>query len=118
MVDLWHFTCDHGRAGLGDAGELVPAVKIDPALFVWWPSCYVWLSTLDAPDRAALGLTSAFLACDRSKYRYRVTDSSMCYRWQFARGRHLDNVTALLESDANPALWWVATDPVPVEYAP
>lgn len=121
MVDLWHFTCEHGYAGIEQTGEAVPAVVLRPELTVWWPARYVWLTHDPDPDIAGLGLTRLYQKCDRTRYRYRVTDMTGCYRWQFARGRYLDShVLADLEHafGARPESWWVSHDPVAVVLDP
>lgn len=118
---FWHFTCEHGRAALGDAGELVPAVLLvpDPArLALWWPARLVWLSDLPYPDRQALGLTSHLITCDRTAHRYRVTDAATVQPWARARRPFRHEAAALEVPGTRPAHWYVSGEPVPVEYDP
>lgn len=127
-MPLFHFTCDHGRRALGDGpAVLLPlrqwapqvAARFDPDV-----ACLaeiVWMTPAAAPDRAALGLTARYAVCDRTQFRYRVTDPAAarpyleCWAELVPRPVHL---SLCRSAGARPGLWWVATDPVPVEYAP
>jgi hypothetical protein len=116
VTALFHFTCEHGHAGIEQTGEIVPGEILKPELRIWWPARYAWLTDRAEPSVCGLGLTRLYQNCDRTKYRYRVTDTDACFRWQFARGRHLESrVTEELEGahGADPATWWVSTEPVP-----
>lgn len=126
---LWHYTCAHGREAIGESGVLLPACQLvaddkrAELVASWWPSTVVWLTDLRVPLRAALGLTSVALSCDRTAYRYRVLDPAGCvaytpfYRRSVLRAGHsvvpLENVTGV-----RPRHWWVSTIPVPVEFDP
>lgn len=58
---LWHYTCDHAWMRIGSRGWLKPG-----------PDGFIWLTDLDVPHRDGLGLSSAFIECDRTAHRYRV----------------------------------------------
>lgn len=113
-VTLWHYTCEHGYAGIGDRGQLWPAYaltnRIPPE---WWPARLVWLTDLAAPDRAGLGLTSAVSACDRTAYRYRVTDDLDVIPWVRVRRQFPADVLEDLPG-TRPRHWYVSSNPVPV----
>lgn len=59
---LYHYTCDDTFDIVGAVGELIPSPMTGT----------LWLTDLDAPVRAGLGLTSNSLKCDRTKHRYKV----------------------------------------------
>ena len=71
---LFHYTCEHGRAGIGDNGWLRPAQTF------WGGEPLIWLTDMDVPDRVGLGLTSHILSCDRLDYRY-VVEALAAYPW-------------------------------------
>ncbi|MGH9252915.1 MAG: hypothetical protein ACRD0W_25905 [Acidimicrobiales bacterium] len=104
-MTLYHYTCDHGAARIGDSGILQPHLGL------------VWLTDLDVPMREALGLTSHILNCDRIVHRYRVTDTASCQRWLTYLGRRWQ-LDLELADGARPAHWWVSEQPVPVVYDP
>lgn len=108
MTILYHYTCDHGAKGLGLQDHLLP--NMHPLLGM----PLVWLTDLDAPFIEPLGLTSHMLSCDRTEYRYRVTDARTCIPW--VRYEHRDRS---IEIDGTmPMHWWVSEQPVPVIYDP
>ncbi len=113
---LYHYTCDHGREGLGDTGH----VRVNPES-IWG---YAWFTDLEVPYREGLGLTSGILTCDRTAHRFRVTCADDIRPWVEVRREWLKQplgwgVLLYLEScDAMPMHWWVSTTEVPVEYDP
>jgi hypothetical protein len=119
-VTLYHYTCDHGRAAIGEAGELLPAYRLTDAVPEhWWPARFVWLTDLRVPDRYALGLNQVTLKCDRTTHRYRATDERGVVPWiearkGFRRSRHL------LEDAPGVMLrhWYVCPIGVPVVLDP
>lgn len=116
-MTLYHFTCEHAYGQLGDVGELVPAAVLQASLLTWWPARYVWLTDLGVPDREALGLTNALrAACDRTEYRYRVTDESQVRPWSVIRKAHNVAAREMLEGapGARPMHWFVSGLAVPV----
>ena len=115
---LYHYTCSHGRADLGDEGHLLPGASLTSAqLAMPWTASLVWLTDLPAPIRDALGLTSNFIRCDRTRYRYRVVDPTHTVRWVLVARNYpraeIENAPGVL-----PMHWWVADRPVPVVYDP
>lgn len=110
-MKLYHFTCSDSAPVIAECGELRP--KLQPLL-----GCrLVWLTDLDAPTRAQVGLTSHLLACDRMEYR--VTADVDANRWvQYARtfpGRYRRYALNLNATPgALPLHWWVLAEPVPI----
>lgn len=124
---LWHYTCEHGRAALGDAGLLLPMSDprrtdisgrvVEP--FAWLMDL-VWCTDLDVPVVAALGLTMDTIGCDRTRHRYRVVDPAGLMPWhRYARElTRRQRVSLEAQRGGMPAHWWVATGAVPVVYDP
>lgn len=119
-MTLWHYTCEHRWADIGTTGELLPAYRLTDRLAEsWWPARFVWLTDLTVPDRSALGLRTGKGSCDRTGYRYRVTDETGIRPWTdvrrgFVRTRHhLENAPGVRLRH-----WFVSPLPVPVEYDP
>lgn len=106
---LFHYTCQHSMLGISSTLILRPFGA---------PRCpqVVWMTDLPEPDRDALGLTSTILACDRTEYRYRVTDTSDVRAWHAVRRSFPIGWRLVLESapGANPDHWWLSFRPVPV----
>jgi hypothetical protein len=107
---LFHYTCGHAAphitrnrwiAGLHhpllpDAGPLVH------------------LTDLDTPDRAALGLTSNILMCDRTEYRVTV-DPPFAVHWtRFARTIPREVRRALEEAPGAMPMHWYVVQGMPV----
>lgn len=125
MITLWHFTCMHGHGALGADGELLPLIELEPKRALLLPEPFrvmttlVWLTDLDAPQPEGLGLTSLVLSCDRTRYRYRVTDTTGCVRYTSVRRELPRRVVDMLERGRTlPAHWWLSRTPVPVTYDP
>lgn len=113
--DLWHYTCDHGRAALGTTGVLLPNAAA-PGL-----PPLVWATDMPAAnDPEALGLTSVILDCDRTAHRYAITDPAGFTRWGRVRSHYPDWARDALElaDGAQPARWWVSPTPAPATLAP
>lgn len=125
MTELYHFTCDHGRLGIGDAGCLLNAkqqgLKV-PKVPRYQARLFelIWVTDLETPIREALGLTSFTISCDRTRYRYKVTDAYTVDRWLDVRKDFPQRFRDELEraSGALPAHWFVSSMPVPVVYDP
>lgn len=120
---LWHYTCAHGYARLGVSGHLHAAYDLIPEERhgrLMWMASFIWLTDLPTPNSDALGLTRFLIACDRTKYRYRVTDDSDVFPWMEVRRvlprDWLDDVETL--TGVRPRHWWLATKPIPVVYDP
>ena len=100
---LFHYTCAHAANKIGRRGLLFPypqpfAPEIGPV---------VWLSDLAVPDRWALGLTSRYLSCDRTEYRYRVA-TKLAVPYSAMRGLIRPDVRADLEAFGQADRWWVS----------
>jgi hypothetical protein len=115
MAALWHYTCEHGRARLGERGRLRPWVQ--PLLgYVE----LVWATTMATPDAEALGLTAVSLSCDRTAHRYHVLQPELFTPWATWWPGRVDPrvVSELSYPPKRPAAWWLATEHVAAEYAP
>jgi hypothetical protein len=104
-VTLYHYTCAHVRGRLGRRAMLRPQPQ--PVI---GDVRLIWLTDQATPDRAALGLTSNGLDCDRLAHRYLVDvdDAVTWHDWK----RRLDQpAIARLESvpGVDPARWFVLT---------
>lgn len=107
-MTLWHFTCRHRAERIGRRGLLTPHHHpiIEDSL--------VWLTDLAVPDPELLGLTSTFIACDRTEVRYRVTDPSVATPWVELRAQYDPRLVSQLEAFRAPHHWWVSRLEVPV----
>ncbi|HKT40022.1 MAG TPA: hypothetical protein VJR48_16740, partial [Ktedonobacterales bacterium] len=82
VAELYHFTCEHGFAGISRTGMLQP--QAHPLMRHLGP--LLWLTDLAEPSAERVGLTASLLACDRLAYRYHVhTHAAM--RWRDLRER-------------------------------
>lgn len=125
---LYHYTCWHGRRGIGNSGLLIPPRRLaDPASYHdWQPWQFpmldlIWLTDLPEPARYPLGLTSKTVACDRTRHRYRVAaDLAEIRRWVDVRREYPLEMREGLENapGAMPMHWWVSRAAVPVTYDP
>lgn len=111
MIDLFHYTCDHGRRGLGDLGFTKP--NLHPAIGV----PLTWFTTADTPDPMALGLTRDMLECDRTAFRYLVVateprDKIEPWLGSMAQARTSPFTQAELHRHGEPGTWWIAKVPV------
>jgi hypothetical protein len=109
-VMLYHYTCDHGAAGIERDGELrvqERTVRLD-----WLPNV-IWLTDLDVPVAEALGLTSRTLECDRTANRFVVAEPKDVQRYVDVRRSWSAFVRDALETAAGamPMHWYVTTTP-------
>lgn len=117
---LYHFTCHHAYLAIGAAGALLPPRwhmrgRIPADLPNWQRRAfdYVWTTDLPVADAAALGLTSHATTCDRTAYRYRITDRRFCEWWPEVTGlprRYRADLE--LTPGVRPDHWWIASVPV------
>lgn len=119
MSTLYHYTCDHGRAAIGERGSLVPAAELTTRPTPWQAD-YVWLTDLATPMREALGLTNYIISCDRTVHRYRVTDGDYVLPWHIAaRGESRERRDELEGGlGVRPMHWFVSLSHVLVVYDP
>lgn len=124
MTDLFHYTCRHGRRGIGTRGLVLTPRTHNPvaasAMSEYaWLATLAWFTTAEEPDPIHLGLTMSTIHCDRTRFRYRVTDTSDLRRWLDVCGDYpVAEVTRLNGGDHRPDLWWVSTTAVPVVFDP
>jgi hypothetical protein len=79
-----------------------------------WLAEVSWFTDMAHPDRIGLGLTSAVQSCDRTAFRYRVTDPGLLLPWAVACHLLPRAAWRLTVGDHSPGRWWVAWEPVPV----
>lgn len=106
-VQLYHHTCEHAaRRIVADGGLLRPNVQ--PQL---GGLQLLWLTTSSRPARAALGLTSHTLCCDRTAHTFRLLDPVDVMPWAQLREQLPATLTRPLEAarGARPALWFVTS---------
>lgn len=109
-MELYHYTCDHCASILRRCGVLEPFAQVSlpghPVL--------AWLTDLDRPDAAGLGLTSDYITCDRTRHRFRAKQLAGIVPWREWSFRHslpLD-VVDYLQHDRRPSHWFVSERPV------
>jgi hypothetical protein len=110
---LYHYTCTDRAAGIRADGELVP--NYQP--WLGWP--LVWLTDLDTPDKAKLGLTANhLLGCDRTTVRCTIRRHPAVQPWsQWVRNADVDPLSRDMYEAADgamPAHWWVSMLKLPV----
>lgn len=119
---LYHYTCEHAHGEISKSGLLLPLRElVGPRRADQMPlSGLIWLTDLSVPMRDALGLTMQMVGCDRSAYRYRVTDDRGVVPWLYVRRDYPLAWSSWLEQTpgARPAHWYVAAGPVPVVFDP
>ena len=114
-MSLYHYTCDHAVKGIREVGHVLPLASMYPESPMPQWGIFAWFTDLDVPDMAGLGLTSTIISCDRTAYRFKVTDSTEVERWANVRRFHPWATALESAPGAMPAHWWVATEPVPVK---
>ena len=113
MSRLYHFTCRDGYKRIGRYNcVLIPQRGL-------WP--FIWLTSEAEPDFQASGLHPygrSTLKCDRTEYRYIITDTSMCRPWLGSADRLAvdPEFVTVLESYGDPEHWWIASEPVRAEW--
>lgn len=109
MTRYYHYTCSHQVEQIRASGVLRP-----------WPQPVlggielIWLTDMDVPKRAALGLASNTLHCDRTEHRIAVECDAhpwvqWCRQLPVIQRRRLEYVHG-----AMPMHWWLTLDTVPV----
>lgn len=128
---LYHYTCHHGQAALRTHPVVLPAKVHTPAAFtqpaalspiIQAMGSLAWFTDMADPDPWALGLTKNHLGCDRTRFRWRVTNTPRPpIRWGRVRATFPPgalNALELTDAGAQPARWWIATWPVLVTFDP
>lgn len=120
---LWHYTCEHAAAHIETDGVLYPTPwrSVDRMLRdAGLPSPglagggVVWLTDLEVPDKAALGLQSVLSPCDRTEARFAV-DTERAQPWLTWRLLRLPRrawVQLIERPPHDPSHWWVHGGPV------
>jgi hypothetical protein len=121
---LYHYTCEHGYKGLGEAGTLHTIAdrapnRVQDLERLGTPDLayLIWATDLEVPRRYALGLTSVLLHCDRTQYRYRVLEPDQFVAWPTARKDWPSLARRLEVGRARPLHWWVTAEPADVVLA-
>lgn len=107
MTDLYHWTCEHSATQIRNSMTVQTHFR-----WSWWTD----IAESGKRMRAATGLTSNLLGCDRTEYRCTAADPSQLIPWPECREQvDLDLVLSLEGTPgARPERWWVALGPVPV----
>jgi hypothetical protein len=106
---LYHYTCDHGAAGISASGLV--EVRLQPPE---GKVALAWFTDLEAPNRVALGLTSRSLQCDRLAYRFTIPEPIDVVRYVDVRREHFPRYwREALESvpGAMPMHWYISLAP-------
>lgn len=108
---LYHWTCSHGRAGIGFHGEIRPWPQITLVKYA-----LIWLTDLTDFHPQDLGLQSTIITCDRTEYCYEIDRPATApiFSWRdWCSMVHLDRtVRSELEFGRRHAHWWVGTQPL------
>src|SRR5260370_37766014 len=108
MIELYHFTCNHGHVGIKRSGVLLP--NMHPFMKHLGP--LIWLTDLaEPPSPESVGLTSQWTTCDRLKDRY-IVRTRAAIPWSEIRTRAPGEAVATLESYGQPEHWWVVRRPL------
>lgn len=108
---LYHFTCAHGRKGIGTSNCLLL-----PHLHPWLGAKLIWLTSEASPDRRKTGLTMEHQPCDRMAFRYVVNELDNCRAWLDSPERATLDSKRLDEfedgGEASPEEWWISSQPL------
>lgn len=108
FMNLYHFTCEHGRSGIAHSGVILP--NVHPFMPNLGP--LIWFTDLaEPPTPESVGLQSTWITCDRMMYRYLVQTKAALH-WFEIRSRAPKDVVATLESFGQPEHWWIARRPL------
>lgn len=126
-ANLYHWTCEHSHADIGETGHLLPVRQLRPEAAADHPftSDLIWLTDLSVPIRLALGLgnLSGIVRCNRVEHRYRVVEpgAESIQWWPLWARANISRAEAQAlnaSPGARPVHWWVSTEPVEVVYDP
>lgn len=109
-MKLYHYACSHSAAKIRVDRWLKPHTQ--PVL---GGVELVWLTDLDVPNRAALGLTMTTIRCDRTRFRVTAVTSETVH-WPVYAKRLPRHARGALEYAPGrlPMHWYVSELPVPV----
>lgn len=110
---LYHFTSDTGHAAINRAGEL------HPRLHYVLGQHLLWLTDQPAPKARELGLTRRRNQHDRMAHRIEV-NTTVAVPWAEIRDQFTDWEISTLEGapGANPTVWFVSREPIPLNATP
>lgn len=117
-MTYWHYSCRHSAESIAETGILRPNAQ---PMLARLPM--TWFTTQRTAPRAALGLTSVTLDCNRMECLYRVVDEDehLVVRWGDLKmapdfAPYLTGARRLEAArGTKPGLWAVALQPVRVE---
>lgn len=106
IPQLYHYTCSDHAAEIRRDG----LIKVSPVFGTGGQKQVVWMTDLDVPNKKGLGLTSNLLSCDRTEYRFEITDPRAVFHWNEAKRYLPRGVVEQLEAapGAMPMHWWVS----------
>src|SRR5258707_1733633 len=108
MIELYHFTCNHGHVGIKRSRVLLP--NAHPFMKHLGP--LIWLTDFaEPPTPESVGLQSTWISCDRLAYRYSV-HTRAAVPWADIRTRAAADVVADLEAFGQPEHWYVVRRPL------
>ena len=112
---LYHYTCFHTMDALKVDQSGLAVLRARPPL-----SPLLWLTDMEVPAAAPLGLTRVYLDCDRTAYRFLIPDPVDVDWWPHVRREYDRDWVAGLEAapGAMPAHWYVTTTPQAARLAP
>jgi hypothetical protein len=107
---LYHFTCDHGHAGILRSGGLIIPQMTHP-ICGWHVS---WFTAEAEPDKFTTGLGAVHTTCDRMAHRWVIEPGAACRAWLFSgeRLRTPEPFLQVMEDYGDPEHWWIADVPV------
>lgn len=116
---LYHYTCAHAAPKIAKAGVLFPF----PHRMLPQVPAMVWLTDLDQPVRAALGLPPIQRGCNRVQFRVTVDvepgpNGPFRWPWWARRGNVFQKQYSAVEVNCPGSLvahWWLALGQVPIE---
>lgn len=112
-MTLYHYACSHTVELLGSPARLLPAWEHAPNTRGLPHSRWLWLTDLATPDTWGLGLTGLITRCDRTEYRYEITEHGLVVPWTSVRRSMPPEIREDLEGapGALPRHWFVTEDP-------
>ncbi|MCP4244238.1 MAG: hypothetical protein GY772_27140 [bacterium] len=112
-MKLYHFTCAHGRDGIGKRGTIKPLARLVSPRVARPIDNWVWMTADPDASRDDLGLTGATLPCDRMEFLYSIGKPRNAVPWigSPVRAAMSPVMVGMLESHGRPECWWVSRSP-------
>jgi hypothetical protein len=112
-MSLFHWTCNHGRAGIEATGTVEPRL----ILGLGW---LAWFTTEPHPYPERTGLLHVCPGsptdCYRGAWRFVVEELDKCHSWLQSTEREKAEERAIIDIErlGDPWNWYVASEPVKV----